>query len=265
MPLGNQSVFFQLYNDSLEQKLYEDLICEAIEIYGVPCIYIARNYNNLDQLYGQDDNSSYTHTWSLALYLENVMGFNGDREFIEKVSGLAIRDQVVFSIPKRTFDVIVASDKNFPSLPNNIPLPGNRPREGDLIWVGLKHLKKCFKIMYVNLTDMFFPLGKTYTWQVTCELFEYSAEQFNTGIPEIDRIQVRGDINFLDYLLLDTDDQTPILLDPYGDWWLNDAFDLYLTTPLADNQNLQTEANDYIDFSANTDPFVDSNNVGGTI
>lgn len=264
MPLGQQSVFWQLYDDDLEQKLLEDLICESIEIYGVPCRYIARNYNNLDQIYGQDDSSSYTYTWPIALFLQNVLGFTGDREFINKLSGLEIRDQLVFSIPRRTFDMLVASDPNFPPLPNHISLHGNRPREGDLIFINLKHLQKCFKIMYVNLTDMMFPLGKVYTWQVTTELFEYSGEQFNTGIAEIDRIQTRGDLNFLDYLVTDLVG-TPILLDGTSDWWLNDSYNLSLIAPLADNQNIQTEANNYINFSANTDPFVDSNNMGGVI
>ena len=36
---------------------------------------------------------------------------------------------------------------------------------------------------------MFYPLGTLYTWDVTCELFEYSNERISTGIPEIDSFE----------------------------------------------------------------------------
>ena len=117
--------------------------------------------------------------------------------------------------------------------------------------------------MFVNKTDMFWQLGKLYTWEVTCELFEYSGEQFNTGYPFIDRIQKEGSLNIYDWLMTDTDG-TPILFDPWGDNWVTDKFTIVY--PLADDQNLQSEANNYIDWSsANIDPFADANNVGGTI
>jgi hypothetical protein len=264
MSIGTKNFFFKIADS--EQNMLDSLIIESVEQYGIDCFYISRTFNNLDNLYGADDSSSYTHAWPLAIYLKNVMGFQGDREFMSKFAGLEIRDQVQFSIPRYTFDQIIASDANFPPLPNSIPYESNRPREGDLIFIPFKHLNKCFKIMWVNLTDMFFQLEKIYTWEITCELFEYSDEVFNTGIPMIDRIQLQRSTNILDYLITDTNGTTPLLLTPSGDYWVSDAYNWARIDPLADNQNLDQESNTYIDWnSSNIDPFTDANNSGGTI
>jgi len=258
MPFGITNQFFDNY-DKQEQNLLEDLVIESIEISGINCYYIARNFNNFNKIYGSDDQSSYTNTWLIALYLKNVLGFAGDREFMSKFAGLEIRDQLVFSIPRRTFEMKIAADPNFPPLPNNMPGPANRPREGDLIWFPFN--KKVFIIRYVNLTDMFWQLGKLYTWEVTCELFEYSGEIFNTGIADIDRIQTVGDLNIFSYLVTDTDGTTPLLTED-NDYWTVDSYDTKF--PIQDNIVIKQEANNYINWDdLNTDPFAQSNNVMG--
>jgi hypothetical protein len=261
MPVGTTNQFFQNYNNNkTEQNMLESLIVEAISIYGIDCYYIARTFNAFDPLYGTDESSSYNNAWLLAIYLKNVLGFTGDREFMSKFAGLEIRDQVIFSIPRLTFQEIIADDPAFPPLPNSIVAPAARPREGDLIWFPFN--KKCFKIMYVNLTDHFFQLGKLYTWEATCELFEYSGEQFNTGVRDIDRIQIEGSLNVFDYLITDTDGVTPLLTDPEQDWWVTDR--LQKIYPLQDNINVDSEANNYIEWDqTNVDPFAEGNTQPG--
>lgn len=262
---GGRSSYFTNYKNKTEQRLFESMNNEVARIFGVPCYYIARDWNaSFDQIYGTEESQSFTYCWQLAMVQKNVLGFTGDREFMDKFAGLQIRDQITFSIPRKTFEQVIAQDPNFPPLPARMKQPGltaSRPREGDLIWYPFN--QKCFKIMFVNLTDMFWQLGKLYTWEVTCELFEYSGEQFNTGIPEIDRIQVRGSLNIYDWALTDTDGSY-LLLTPYNDLWEVDrAATVY---PLKDNPDIDIEANNYIDWNiANIDPFADANNVGGTI
>ena len=255
--IGTTNPFFQNY-DKQEQYLIEDLITESIEIYGIDCYYISRTFHDFDKLYGEDASSSYENAWLIAIYLKNVLGFTGDREFMSKFAGLEIRDQLIFSIPMRNFDLKIVSDPNFPPLPGNLPGPANRPREGDLIWFPFN--KKVFKIMYVNLTDMFWQLGKLYTWEVTCELFEYSGEVFNTGIADIDRIQILGSLNILDHSITDIDG-TPILTENQ-DYWVVDSYDAKV--PIQDNVVISTEANNYINWDdLNTDPFAQGNNAMG--
>jgi hypothetical protein len=263
MPVGTTNRFFQNYTNKNEQRLLESLIVESIRIYGIDCYYISRTFNNFDALYGTDDSSSYSVAWPIAIYLKNVLGFAGDREFMSKFAGLEIRDQLIFSVPMYTFDQVIAADPKFPPLPNKVPGPANRPREGDLIWFPFN--QKCFKISYVNLTDMFWQLGKLYTWEITCELFEYSDEVFNTGIPGIDRIQLQASDNILDYLITDPSTGTPVEIDPSGDYWVVDAYSWNRIYPLADNDDIDPEANNYINWNANIDPFADANNQGTTI
>ena len=62
-----------------------------------------------------------------------------------------------------------------------------RPNEGDLIWFPTtKHL---FEIQFVEAEKPFYQLGKGYVWECQCELFEYSDEDLDTGIAEIDAIE----------------------------------------------------------------------------
>ena len=62
-----------------------------------------------------------------------------------------------------------------------------RPNEGDLIWFPItKHL---FEIKFVEVERPFYQLGKGYVWECQCELFEYSDEEIDTGVAEIDAIE----------------------------------------------------------------------------
>ena len=62
-----------------------------------------------------------------------------------------------------------------------------RPNEGDLIWFPItKHL---FEIKFVEVERPFYQLGKNFVWECQCELFEYSDEEINTGITELDAVE----------------------------------------------------------------------------
>ena len=100
---GTSSFFFNNFQSSQEQNLLENLIIEAISIYGLDCYYVPRNINNLDKLYYTDDQSSYTNAFLVALYVENIDGYAGDGNFMSKF-GLEIRDQIVMSIPIKSFN-----------------------------------------------------------------------------------------------------------------------------------------------------------------
>jgi hypothetical protein len=160
--------------ESQEQMLLEDLIIESIQINGEDMTYIPRNINNLNSIYGEDDSSSYTKSYTVEMYIKSVDGFTGDGNFMSKF-GLEIRDQVTFSVARRTFMSLVGDETGL-----------IRPREGDLVWFPLN--QKLFQIKFVNKFEMFYQFGGLQTWEMTCELFEYSNETIETGIPEIDRI-----------------------------------------------------------------------------
>jgi hypothetical protein len=60
----------------------------------------------------------------------------------------------------------------------------NRPNEGDLIYYPLT--KGLFEIKFVKHQEPFYQLGRLYTYKLDVELFQYSSEKIDTGIPEVD-------------------------------------------------------------------------------
>jgi hypothetical protein len=157
--------------------------------------------------------------------------------------GIEIRDQVVFSVAQRIFNEEIGTFTTQP-----------RPNEGDLIYFPLN--QKCFQIKYVNKFEMFYPLGKLYTWEMTCELFEYAGETMNTGIPEIDILQKKYDTNVYNWSLKDQDGN--LLLTEDGDLIVLEGSGVDDLIPAAENDEIQRESDLFVDFSA-VDPFSQGN------
>lgn len=230
--------FFNNFQASQEQLLLEDLIIESVKIYGHDMIYIPRKLNNYDNVYGADDQSSYELSYPIEIYIKNVDGFGGDGDFMSKF-GIEIRNQVVFSIAQRRFNEEIGEYTT-----------QVRPNEGDLIYFPLN--RKCFQIKYVNKFEMYYQLGALQTWEMTCELFEYSDELMNTGIPEIDSLQTKFSTNILDWTILSEDGFDLITED--GDYIIQEGSSLNDLIAAADNLEIQTESDQFVDFTA-YDPF----------
>lgn len=222
----------------MEQQLIENLIVESIRQYGEDMFYIPRKINNYDSIYGADDQSSYEQAFPLEIYIKNVDGFKGDGNFMSKF-GIEIRDQVIFSMAQRRFNEEVGVITTQP-----------RPNEGDLIYFPLN--QKCFQIKFVQKFEMYYQLGALQTWEVTCELFEYSNEIFNTGIPEIDILQKNFDTNQLDFTLINENNYA--LLNENGDYIVLENAVLKNQVQNSDNQEISDESDKFIDFSTK-DPF----------
>ena len=60
-------------------------------------------------------------------------------------------------------------------------------RSGDLIYYPLT--KGLFEIKFVKHQEPFYQLGRLYTYKLDIELFQYSSERINTGVPEIDMFE----------------------------------------------------------------------------
>jgi hypothetical protein len=241
--------YFNNFQSSGEQTLLEDLIIESIKIYGEDIIYLPRKLGNYDKLYTADDQSSYESSYSLEMYIKSVNGFTGDGNFMSKF-GLEIRDEVTFSVAQRVFNAEVGSYTS-----------QTRPNEGDIIYFPLNN--KVFQIKSVSKFEMFYQLGGLQTWEMTCELFEYSNEQFNTGIPYIDSIQTKLSTNILDFSI--TDEEGDYLQDENGDFLTTEMYDIehqavgsLNTTLNTGTDNFQTGSEGFIDFSS-IDPFSEGN------
>jgi hypothetical protein len=163
--------YFNNYEAANEQTLIEDLIIEAIQIYGFDTYYMPRVLEDFDEVFREATASTYEDAFEIECYLKTNMGFEGDGKFMSDVLGHEIRDSMVITMAQRRFTDITTMD---------------RPREGDLMYFPLDG--KVYEIKFVDHQSVFYQMGKLMVYDLTVELLEYSGEQFNTGIDEIDSI-----------------------------------------------------------------------------
>lgn len=173
------SVYFNNFSANMinEKLLLEDVINESIKIMGHDCYYIPRDsYNGDDEIFGETKNAKFTRAYTMETYIANVEGYEGQGDFFSKF-GLDIRDTSNFVIAARAFRKYV---------PSNIAF---RPREGDLIYVPV--MQKMFEIKFVEEELLFFSLGhrNPYIYELRCEMFRFSDENFTTGVEEVDEIE----------------------------------------------------------------------------
>lgn len=233
------SFYFNNFKSSQEQNLIEDLVIESIKIYGLDVYYIPRRLVNKDSLLGEDTLSEYNTPYMIEMYVKNVEGFEGEGSFLSKFN-LEIRDQITFTVANRTFESeVLRFEQGFV-----------RPREGDLVYFPLN--QKVFQIKFVDQKPVFYQLGALQMYDLKCELFEYSNEIFNTGIQEIDNIELVYS-NSDRIRTLHTEDDN-LLTDESGFSIVKENYNLETTDPLSDNEDIQFESDDIIDFSEK-DPF----------
>lgn len=170
-------------NITSEQLLIEDLVIESMQINGMDIFYLPRSsQDSVDYLYGEDPLKQYVKAYPLEMYLEDVMGMEGEGDFISKF-GLEIRDEIKFLVSRRRFAATV---------------PQIRPNEGDLIYVPL--VQNFFEITFVeheNNQAMHYTLGRgrggnVYVYALKLKQFVFSNEIIQTGITEIDE-QIRDE------------------------------------------------------------------------
>jgi hypothetical protein len=169
-----------------EQNLLEDLLIESMKIMGHDVYYIPRKIVKQDFILNEDVISTFDASFSIEMYVESVDGFEGDGDLMTKF-GLEVRDQVTLVCSRRRWNALIGR--------HGYTNDAVRPREGDLIYLPLTG--GLFEIKFVEDKSPFFQLGgtgdskgTTPTFKLTCELFEYSGQEIDTGVPEVDLIQV---------------------------------------------------------------------------
>ena len=172
-----------------EQRLVEDLIIESLKIYGHDTYYLPRTLVNKDTIFDEDELSKFTQAWPIEMYLDNVNGYEGQGDIFTRF-GLEVRDQATFVLAKRRWeDMVISTGGTFTQT--------TRPSEGDLIY--LEKTKSLFEIKYVDFQNPFYQLNNIHVFRLTCELFEYSSEDLDTGIATIDTIETTYSQDMLEY------------------------------------------------------------------
>lgn len=236
--------YFNNYTSAAEQSLINSLIVESIKMYGMDMYYCPRTIVEKDEIYGESPIHKYTANYPIEMYIKNVDGFEGDGHLLSKF-GLEIRDQITFSVSQTRFATAVGASAGIP-----------RPNEGDIIYFPLN--QKVFVVKYTDRRAIFYQFGSLQTFDLTCEVFEYSNERLNTGLVEVDNIERDYSLATTTYALLTNDglqihnsDGYPILRSGY-------IFSTQAGDAFEDNTEIELEADGIIDFSE-TDPFSEGN------
>jgi hypothetical protein len=276
------NVYFNNFAYGREQDLVEDLTIEAIKIYGHNVKYMPRTLVNVDQLFGEDTLSKFDEAIDIEMYIKNVEGFEGEGDLLSRF-GLEIRDQITFTVARKRFDQAITSPKILTEVgynlihesgDNNSPsrqfltgakdtesfmLEGsdylntiNRPQEGDLIYFPM--VGKIFEIKFVEHEQIFYQTGRLQTYDVRCELFEYSSERIDTGNTEIDTIEDTYSLDVLDNQLT-LEDGTGVFQLEDGNTLLQE-YRIEQADSSANNEFYQTNADNILDFSEQN-PFGD--------
>lgn len=233
--------YFNNFHSSGEQNLIESLIIESIKVYGQDMMYIPRRYGNLDPVYTEDASSFYDRAYPIELYIKSIDGFQGEGDFLSKF-GVEIRDRVTFTVARRIWAKEIGSQEN----------DKTRPYEGDIIYFPLN--RKLFKIMFVEHESVFYQLGALQTYDLICELFEYSNETFETGIPEIDELTKKYEFDYTD-VGFHTEDGFQLIDENEGIPLLPEDFEL-ASHSLDDSDMFQKEGEKFLNFTE-FDPFAE--------
>ncbi len=182
---------FFLQGAQSEQRLIQDLINEQLTIYGVEVTYIPRKYVRKQTIIEEVQSSKFDDNFALEAYVNTYEGYSGAGDVLTKF-GVSLRDEVVLTISKERFEDFISP---FLDADDDIEL-ATRPREGDLVYFPLG--QRLFEIKFVEHEKPFYQLGKTYVYEIQCELFEYEDEVIDTGIEEVDtQVQEEGYITTL--------------------------------------------------------------------
>lgn len=229
---------FNNFSSSGEQALVENLIIEAIKIYGVENYYIPRKIVNKDTTFREQEFAEYGEAINVEMYIRNFDGFEGDGEFLSKF-GVQVRDQITFSIAMRVFEQEVGRN-----------LQRDRPLENDLVWFPFN--KALYQIKYVNKKPVFYQMGALQFYDVVCELYEYSNEVFNTGIDIIDETY-NAFLTTTDPYFVTTENGATIFTEnSYA--IIQEEYSIDYLDGNAQNESFEQQAIEFLDFSER-DPF----------
>lgn len=248
--------YVNFYNYADTQSLQDTLIAESIQMRGVECFYLRREFVNLDLIFGEDVQSKFEKAYRIATYIKSYEGFEGQHEFFSKF-GMQVNDELVFQVNPGLF---------------KYQADGALPREGDLVYFPMGNT--LFELTWVEPFVPFYHNGVNTTITMYATKFIYSGERLNPKVKEIIVPEPRDEnhgLNFneltsLDGLMealpettafVDTDELTPVhMLNGLADTQLNQ---------FEEDTVIKNEASKYVDpenykpINGSGSPFVFNN------
>ena len=205
-----------------EMDLYADLVIESLKIYGQDVYYLPRDLVNEDVLLGDDVSSRFPTSHKIEMYIENAEGFDGEGDLFTRF-GVEIRDEATFVVSRTRFSAQVRRPDN--------DIATDRPTEGDLIYLPLTN--KMFEIQHVEHEQPFYQIENLPVYKMRATLFEYSGEDFDTGIEDIQDIEKTGSYQYVLSVIPTGSGAATATLDSDGvnSLILTDSGNYYTSTP----------------------------------
>ena len=160
-----------------EQNLYEDILIESIQFYGQDVYYLPREVVEREDIFLDSIQSKFSDAYKVEVYIESTEAFDGEGDLFTKF-GIELRDQATFVIARRRWRELVG---------DRLAANQFRPREGDVIYLPLS--ESLFEVKKVETETPFYQLSQLPVFRMQCELFEFSDEDFDTGMVEIDIVE----------------------------------------------------------------------------
>lgn len=178
--------YFNFYNSRAEQRLYEDLIIESIDIYGIDALYIPRKQDNIGPIYKDDFLSYFDDYYDIEIWMKNIDSFDGEGEIFRKF-GVDVKDQATFVTSRSRF---IERFDQAQEYQYGLDFTA-RPKEGDLIYLRFDAYNEEFlwEVRYVKDDTIFYTHGALYVFEMQCELYPWSHEEFETGVPGLDELE----------------------------------------------------------------------------
>ena len=167
-----------------EQNLFEDLVIESLQMFGQDVYYLPREIVNKDKIFLDDVPSRFSDAYKVEMYIENTEGFEGEGDLFTKF-GVELRDQATFIVSRKRWVQLVGK---------RLEVANFRPREGDLIYLPMS--ESMFEVRRVETETPFYQLKDLPTFRLQCELFEYSGEDFDTGVDTIQDVETENSFKY---------------------------------------------------------------------
>jgi hypothetical protein len=162
-----------------EQMLQQSLVDEFVKMFGLDILYIPRKLISRDTILNEEVISQFDDAFLTYAYLENTEGFQGAGDILTKF-GIRSTDEITLTISRQLYEDFLAIQMTGV----DEIVVGDRPSEGDLIYFPLT--SNLFEIKFVEHEKPFYQFGKLYTYELKCELFEYSNETAGGDINQIE-------------------------------------------------------------------------------
>ena len=159
-----------------EQGLFESLVTEAIKIHGTDVLYIKRDIPELDEILREPKFSKFKDTHVIEMYAPDG-GISTNNNFSMSKFGWLVDNtlELVVSMPVWE-EIITVRDNGL-----------NRPREGDLVFIGdsqmlsNSYINTVYEITSVKVgNEDRFQFGKNYVYTLGCQVYSTSHDDFET-------------------------------------------------------------------------------------